>query len=475
MTEIKSGDSNPRVKVPHAFVILTFCITVMSIATYFIPAGSYDKVLNDKGINVVDPSTFHVIESTPVSFMQYFTAIPRGFVEASWVVALTLFVGCGFAVVQKIGIIPAGIEHLAKKYENKGVMIIPLLMFVFALTDAFIGTPELCVVYIPIILPLILRLGFDSITACAVALCGSAAGFSAALTNPFTIVIGQNISGLPLYSGWQFRICTFVVTWAVGVFYVMRYAKKVKNDPIASAVYHEDLEKRQKFIAQAQSYEGGLKLNARQRLAGYFSVAMLGIMLLGIILLKWDVPEMCAIFLFIGIGAGIIAKMNLDDICNQLVVGCQEMMIGALVIGFARGISVVMHDGQIIYTVVHGLASVLGNIPSSMTVIGIFVSVTLLNFLIPSGSGKAVVLFPILSPLADIVGITRQTAVIAYQFGDGFTNVIWPTNGTFMASLMLGGVPWPKWARFYLPLYALWTITSITFLLIAQSIRLGPF
>jgi len=464
-----------KFKVPHAFVILAFCITVMSIVTYFIPAGMYDRITNADGTMVVDPNSFHIVESTPVTLMQFFTAIPRGYVEAAWVVALTLFVGCGFAVVQKIGVIPAGIEHLAKKYEKKGVMVIPVLMFIFALCDAFIGTPELCVVYVPIVLPLMLRLGFDSVTACAVVLCGSAAGFSAALTNPFTIVIGQNICGLPLYSGWQFRIITFIVTWAIGVAYVIRYAKKVQSKPEISSVYEEDIPKRQRFLAEAMKYEGGLTLGLRQKIAGFYSVALLAVMLVGIISFKWDVPEMCAVFLFIGIGAGVIAGMDLDDLCETLIAGCQDMMIGALVIGVARGISVVMNDGQIIDTIVHGLASLLQNVPAALTVIAVLIAVTFLNFLIPSGSGKAVVLFPILSPLSDIIGITRQTAVVAYQFGDGFTNYFWPTSGYFMATLAIGGVAWQKWARFYVPLLCAWLGSSTIFLLIAQFIKLGPF
>ena len=246
-----------KLKVPHAFVILTFCIAVMSILTYVIPAGVYDMVPGAAGNTVVDPDSFHVVESTPVTFMQFLTAIPRGFVEAGWVVAMTIFVGCGFRVVEKIGVIPAGIEYLAKKYEKRGTAVIPLLMFIFALCDAFIGMPELCIVYVPIVLPLMMRLGFDSITARATVLCGSAAGFSAALTNPFTIVIGQNISGLPLYSGWQFRIVTFIVMWLIGVLFVLRYAKKIQKDPKRSETYEEDLPRRKKFIEEAMQYENG--------------------------------------------------------------------------------------------------------------------------------------------------------------------------------------------------------------------------
>ncbi|MEJ8547602.1 YfcC family protein [Brevibacillus borstelensis] len=462
-------------KMPHAFVILTFCIMIMSIVTHFIPAGIYDRIENADGIMVVNPDTFHVIESTPVTFMQFFTSIPRGFVDAGWVVALTLFVGSGFAVVQKINVIPAGINYLAKKYEKKGIWVIPVLMFIFALTDAFIGTPELCIVYVPIILPLMLRLGFDSITACAVALCGSAAGFSAALTNPFTIAIGQKISGLPLYSGWQFRIITFVVTLTIAIIYVMRYARKVQKSPETSSMYHDDIEKRNRYIQEANLVSDDLQLSFRQKLAGIYSIIMLGIMLAGIILLKWDVPEMCAMFLAIGVGAGLIAGLKMDELCDTLIVGCQSMMIGALIIGVARGISVVMNDGQIIDTVVHSMATVLTDIPSSFTVLGILVAVTLLNFLVPSGSGKAVVLFPILAPLSDILGLTRQTSVLAYQFGDGFTNYFWPTSGYFMAAILIAGVSWSKWIRFYTPLLCFWLCSSIVFLLIAQFIKFGPF
>lgn len=463
-----------KIKVPHAFVILTFCITVMSILTHFIPAGTYSSIVNADGTKVVDPNSFHLIQSTPVTLMQFFTAIPRGFVEAGWVVALTLFVGSGFMVVQKIGVIPYGIDYIATKYRDKGIKIIPIFMFVFALCDAFIGTPELCIVYLPIVMPLMLRLGFDSITACATVLCGSASGFSAALTNPFTIVIGQKISGLPLYSGWQFRIATFVVTYLIGVTYVLSYARKVRNQPELSSMYEEDCIKREKY--QEDFGKNPVKqLDQRQKLAGIFSVAILAVMLYGIIFLKWDVPEMCAAFLVIGVGAGLIAGMEMNNLCDTMVAGCADMMMGALVIGVARGISVVMNDGKIVHTVVHALASILTNVPASLTIIVVLFIITLLNFLIPSGSGKAVVLFPILAPLSDILGITRQTSVIAYQFGDGFTNYLWPTSGYFMATLSIGGVEWPKWVKFYLPLFFRWLISSVAFLLIAQYIHLGPF
>ncbi len=462
-------------KVPHAFVILLMTITVVSLLTYIIPSGEYVRTPNAEGIMIAEANSYHLIEDQTVSLMQFLTAIPRGFVEAGWIIAMTFFVGAAFEVVKKIGLIPAMIESMASRYATRGIWAIPVLMFVFALIDSIIGTPELVVVYIPIVLPLMIRLGFDSITACAVVLCGSAAGFSAALTNPFTIAIGQKLSGLPLYSGWRFRVVTFIVTFGIGAIYVMRYASKIQKDPSISATYEDDAAKRAMYLQGETSKNNKVVLDIRQKIAGVYSLGMMAMMLIGIIVLKWDLPEMSAMFLAVGVGAGLIVKMDVNELCETLIVGFQEMVIGAMVIGASRAISVVMTDSQIIDSVVHGLATVLTNLPGSVMILGILVAVSFLNFLIPSGSGKAVVLFPILAPLADLVGITRQTAVVAYQFGDGFTNYLWPTVGYFMAALAIGGVSWQKWAKFYLPLFGLWLCSSTAFLFIAQFIKLGPF
>ncbi len=462
-------------KLPHPFVILVFVIAVMSVLTHIIPAGVYDRVVNDVGVKVVDPTTFHYVTSTPVSVIQFLTSIPRGFVEAAWIVAMTLFVGAGFSVIQKIGVIPAMIEKLANKFKNGNLTIVPILLFVFALIDSFIGTPELMIVYIPIIVPLMLRLGFDSITACAVVICGSASGFSAALTNPFTIAIGQKLCGLPLYSGWEFRIFTFTITWLIGTFYVLRYARKVIKNPEKSPLYEHDQRRRQELQAALQESNTNYNLTKTQKIAGIYALGMFILMIAGIVMYNWDMPEMCAIFLMIGVGAGLIVRMNLDDLCQVLIEGCQDMMIGALVIGLSRSISVVMTDGQITDTIVNAIAVVLTNIPTELAIIGVLLAVTILNFFIPSGSGKAVVLFPILAPLADVLHITRQTMILTYQFGDGFTKDLFPTSGYFMAAISLAGVPWSKWAKFYFPLVCIWFMSSFGLLLIAKYINYGPF
>lgn len=462
-------------KMPHPFVILTFVIALMALLTHFIPAGSYERVVNKMGVEVLDPDTFQLVASTPVTIMQFFTSIPRGFVEAGWVIALCFFVGAAFEVITKIGLIPSMMESLVAKFKDKGIMIIPILVFIFAIIDAFIGTPELIIVYIPIVLPIMLRLGFDSITGVAVVLCGSAAGFSAGITNPFTIAIGQKLSGLPLYSGWEFRIVILFITYLIAVLYTMYYARKIQKNPMKSPMYYQDLEKRKEIIERSKNSNVSQMLNVRQKIAGFYSIGLFALMIFGMIALKWDLPEMCASFIAIGVGAALITKMDIDTMSDTLVIGAQNMMVGALVIGISRGISVVMTDGQIIDTVVHVLSSGLTQLPQGFTIIGVLIAVTLLNFLIPSGSGKAVMLFPVLAPLADVIGVTRQTMVTTFQLGDGFTLYLWPTVGFFMAALALADVSWSKWVRFYVPLAVIFLVMSAIYLLVAQAINYGPF
>lgn len=471
MSNKNAAGTKKPFKMPHPFVMLVVIIILVSIATYFIPTGVYDRVVNEAGKSVVDPNSYHAVEKTPVTFMQLITSIHRGFTSAGSIIAMTIIVGGAIEILKKTGIIIAGVEFLAKKFTNNATLVIPVLMFVFAAIDAFIGMPEFCIIYLPIVMPLMIRLGFDSITAMATVLLGSTAGFTAALTNPFTIAIGQNISGLPLYSGFGYRLITFVVIYAIGAVYVMRYGKKVRLNPQSSSMYEEDFEKRQEVSQVAAS----TKLNLRQKLAAVYSAAMFVTLFVLLIKLGWDIPEMSAMFLLLGVGAGIIAGLKMDEMCSAFVTGCRGMIYGAMIVAIGRGITVVMSDGNITDAVVHGLATLLTNMPPALTVLGIFLAVTIFNFFMASGSGKAVIFFPLLVPLADVLGITRQTVVLAYQFGDGFTNTMWPTAGTLNACLGIAGIPWQKWAKFYFPLICVWYAVASVFLLIAQAISWGPF
>lgn len=411
-------EKKKKFEVPHTMIIMFGCIVFVAILTYILPAGIYDRMTNEAGTTIIDPNSYHVIDASPVSFFGLFASIAKGFSETASIIMMTFACSAAVMVLRRIEVIDAAIEFLAKKFENKGVLAIPVLMLIFAMIDSFIGMSELCIIYLPIIMPLIFRLGFDSMTAMAVVSLGTVAGFTAALTNPYTTAISQKMCELPLYSGWEYRLLIFAVLVISGSLYVMRYAKKITANPEASPVYVEDQTTRLKYTSIKSEHALGL----RQKLSGFFAVGCFVFVIYGIIAFSWDIPEMSGMFLIMGVGAGIISGMK-----------------------------------------------------SKLTIIGMFLLITMLNFFVSSGSGKAVILMPILAPLADLCGITRQTAILAYQFGDGFTNKFWPTNGLTGACLGMAGISYGKWARFYLPLLGIWCVFGGIFLVVAQMINYGPF
>ena len=441
-------------KMPHAFAILTLVIAIMCIVTWIIPAGVYQRMEGPDGRMIVNPDSFAYVENTPVGLGGFLLAIPTALSQSVNIIMFTLLIGSAITVVNQIGILPLGIEVLANTFKDKGVWLLPILMFAIALCDALIGTSELCLLWVPLLLPLILEVGFDSMTAIGTVFVASAVGFTAALTNPFSIAIPQNIVGLPLYSGIGFRAVTFVFFFVVVSAYGLRYAGKIKKDPTKSMTYHEDMEK---------------------KAAGIFAALVLAYMIYGLLRLGWDMPEMSACCIVIAAGAGLISGFGVNKTCDAIVDGCKDMMLGALLIGVATAVSVVMTQGQILDTIVHGLAQVLQSLPAGVAIIGILISVTLLNLFIGSASGKAVAIFPIISPLASLLGITQQSAVLAYQFGDGFTNYIWPTSGMMWGCLGMAGVSYKKWCKFYIPILLIFIIMAVIFLLISQAIQYGPF
>lgn len=461
-------------KMPHAFVILVFVIAIMSVATHFIPAGAYDRIAGVDGRMLVNPDSYHMIESTPIGISDFLMAIPNGLSNSADLIFFTLLIGSAVAVINKIGVLPAGMDALTNKFKNRGILLIPIIMFFIATCDSLIGMCELCLLYVPLLLPLMIKMNFDSVTALATVFCASAAGFTAALTNPFSIVISQKIVGLPLYSGIGFRMVTFAAFLSVSMLYVTHYASKVLKNPEASLTYKEDQEKRERILKEADAVKKE-KLDGRTKFAGMFALGVFVFMIFGLIKFGWDLPQMSACCIIIGVGADIISGCGINNTCDYMVTGCCDMMLGALMVGIARAVSVVMTQGQILDTVVHKLASLLNGLPASATIIGIFLIITLLNFFIGSASGKAIALFPIISPLASVLGITQQTAVLAYQFGDGFTNYIWPTSGWMWGCLGMAGVSYQKWCRFYIPLLLIFVVMASIILIIAHTIQFGPF
>lgn len=458
-----------RFEMPHIYVILFVFTAIAAILTHFIPAGKYDRVPGPSGRTTIDPESFRVIESNPLGLVDFMLAIPNGLREASMVVFFTFIIGGMFMVIRRTGIIEVAVDKLTRRFSERSIVLIPVLMITFAVIATLIGTQELALVYVPVILPLMIALRFDSVTAAAVALCATTAGFTAGVLNPINTGLGQQLADLPVYSGMGLRGLMFVAITLAGVAYVMRYAIKVRNTPETSLM-HGDLkeeEKQHRYLHAVD--EGALSFTSRQRWAGLTALTFFGVLVWGVLERKWFMMEMSGLFVIMGVVVGLVAGLKAGEICEGFNEGFRDVLVGAMICGIARAVAVMLEQGQIMDTLVHGLGELVGGMPSMFSAIGMFIAQLGFNFVIPSGSGQALVTMPIMAPLSDLIGVTRQTAVLAYQLGDGLSNILYPTSGYFMATLALAGVGWDRWVRFFLPLFGIWIAIALAFLVFAQS------
>lgn len=458
--------SKKKFKMPHIYVILFIFGVIATLATYIVPSGEFKRIKGPEGREMVDADSFHYITSAPVSIVDFISIIPRGLIEAGEIVFFTLIIGGMFMVLRRTGIIEIAVDNLARRFIYKSIFIIPVLTTVFAIVATLIGTAELSLVYIPVIIPLIIALGYDSITATAIALCGTVVGFTVGVLNPINTGLAQKLSGIPVFSGIGLRIVLFIVVLAITIIFIMRYARKVQKQPTLSSVYEDDSEKRELY--QHITEHAPSKATTRQKWGIAVIFAFLIILVYGVTTQGWFMIEMAGLFIFMGVIVGYVSGLSMQTICEAFNDGFKDVLMGAIIVGLARSIAVVLEDGKIMDTIVHGLGSAIDGTTPTIAVIGMYAVQMLINFIISSGSGQALVTMPIMAPLSDMLGITRQTAVLAFQLGDGFTHIFYPTSGYFMAALAIGGVSYTKWIRFFFPLFIIWAIISIITLMIAQ-------
>lgn len=463
-------EKKKKFQMPHIYVILFTFSALAAIATYFVPAGEFERIPGPDGRETVDPNSFTQIDSSPVGIIDFLTVIPRGLIDAGEIVFFTFIVGGMFMVLRTTGIIEIIVDRLANKFAKRSILLIPILTTVFAIIATLIGTPELSLVYIPVIMPLMIALGYDSIVAAGIALMGTVIGFTAGVLNPINVGLSQTIVGLPTFSGIGLRIVLLIVILTVGILFLMRYAKKVQDNPIKnSLVYEEDAEKRKLY--KHQNDIEARSMNTRQKLGSIAALLFLAALVYGVLGHGWFMVEMAGLFIFMGIVVGLISGLNATEISEAFTKGFREVLMGAIIIGLARSVAVVLEDGRIMDTIVNSLGSVVGELPSVLGAVGMFLAQLTINFVIPSGSGQALVTMPIMGPLADIIGVTRQTAVLAFQIGDGFAHILYPTSGYFMAALVIAGVSWQKWIRFYMPVFLVLSGIGVVALIFAQLVQ----
>ena len=427
---------------PHTLVIIASIVLLASILTYIVPAGEYDRAEKDGRLMVV-PGTYHFVEKTPVTLMELFSSIPRGMQQTAWISFLVFIVGGTFSMIENTGAIQSVLGKIMRSSKGKDWVLIPFIVFAFSLSPTFIGTMEAYLAFIPIGILFARTLGFDALVGISIVLAAGNAGLASAITNPFTAATAQQIIGLPVYSAMPLRIVAFVLFNISVSFWTIRYAIKIKKDPKKSIIY--DLEQSAKDIEIKELPE----LNKK-------SMAILLVVLVGMAVVirgaitgqmnfKTEVP---AIFLMMFIVVGIISRYSVNRMANEFVDGAKKMVMGVMVVGFARGISIVLTDGQIIDTLVYALSSLLVGLPTVFGALAMYVIQIVINTFIISGAGQAAATIPIMSPLGDVIGVTQQTVVSAFQYGDGITNLILPMSPATMGAIAFAGISYPKYVKF---------------------------
>ena len=427
-------------KLPHTYVIIAAVIVLCAVLTWFVPGGQY--ITADDGT-----LSYQEMESAPQTW-QVFSAIYNGFVKQAGIIIFILVVGGAFWLLNATGAVDAGIRQLIARIGTKDKAVLVTLTLLCSLGGAVFGMSEEAIPFVGIVVPLVVSMGYDAIMGLLVVYVASNIGFSSAFLNPFTVGIAQGMADLPPFSGMGYRIFCWAFLTTLLCIFVVFYAKKTRKAPQERAVINAD------------------KLSPRQ--AWILLVLFLTVVALiaGVTLRGWYMPEITGLFLAMGILCGIISGFSANRIADELIAGARDILSAALVVGFASGIIIILQDGRIVDSILHGMQESLDGTGEASSLAAMYGIQAVINFLIPSATAKAAITIPIMAPFSDLVGVSRQAMVLAFQFGDGFTNMITPTSGVLMAALAMARVPYEKWAK--------WIWKGVAVLLLLGLILLLP-
>lgn len=457
-------------KLPDTLVIIFMIMFGVTILTWVVPAGAYERTTL-KGREVIDPDSFRYTENNPQNLFDLFKAPIEGFQSASQIIAFILIVGGAFQILNKTGAVHAALSNLvsfSRKNPKAKKWVVPVLVILFSIAGATFGMSEEVLVFILITIPLAHSLGYDTLMGIAIPFVGAGAGFAGAFANPFTIGIAQGIVDLPPFSGWEYRLIVWCAFTLVTALFLAWYAAKLEKDP--SIGFYNKKAKEQK------EEQTNVVMSKSHKLILLIFAFTLFMLIYGINHYDWYINEIAALFLIMGVVAGLISHLKISEMIQALTEGAKDMVVAALVIALSKGILILASDGTIIDTILHTVAGLANNLPKAVSVQVMFFIQSFINFFIPSGSGQAALTMPIMGPLSDLLGITRQTAVLAYQFGDGLSNLIIPTSGVTMGVLSIAKVPYERWLKWMMPLFVLLTITAMVLLLGPVLLfHYGPF
>ncbi|MCC2972732.1 YfcC family protein [Massilia sp. IC2-476] len=452
-----------RLRMPNTFVLLFAILALIALATWFVPGGKYDTHLVD-GRQLVDPASFHYVDSNPQGLVALLKAPIRGFVESAQIIGFVLFVGGAFAVLQRTEAIDTAIRSIARAHTRSQLvrtLLIPVFVTLFSLGGATFGMNEEVIPFILIFVPLALALGYDTVTGVSIPFLGSQVGFGAAFLNPFNVGIAQGIAGVPVFSGMGYRLVVWASATLVTVLFLMWYAARVKRNPALSPTYVLDQTRRQE-LPDLSAHEHERMTGRHGAVLAIFALT-LGAMVVGVVQYGWFIDEIAALFLAMAIVVGLVGRLGADDWVASFMQGVKDLAPTALVIAIARATMVIARDAHIIDTMLHELMPLVQSSHPVFAAQKMYLIQSVINFFIHSGSGQAALTMPIMAPLADLVGVSRQTAILAFQLGELSTPMI-PTSGITVGVLALARIPWLTWAKWMILLQLIYLVLSLLLL-----------
>ena len=454
------------------FLIFSIMLAVAAL-TWLVPAGQYDRVEKD-GRTYAVAGSFHTVDAAPQGIGQALQAPIKGFAQCAEIIAFILVVGALFTVIERTGAVNTLIKKVSfffARHPKYRVFFIPACMFLFSLCGAVFGMEEETLIFIPIFIPLALSLGYDTLVGMAIPFIGAFTGFSSAFVNPFTVGIAQTIAQLPMYSGWEYRVVVwFIFTSVVAAFFTW-YGEKIRKHPSKSMTAKMDVVRRAELnIVNDVVVDETFRLTRAHKLVFLSFAAGMGVLFYGIVKYQWYMTEIAAVFLGVTIAAAYFGKLKLNETTDAILAGAQSMIGVAVLMALARSIVIIAADGRILDTFLHSMTQGLGNLHPILASQAMFGVQTLLNVFIASGSGQAVLTMPIMIPLGDLVDVSRQTVILAYQFGEGWGNPIIPTAAVTVGALALAGISYTAWVKWFMKLEVILIALSLLLLIPAYYI-----
>ena len=435
-----------KLKVPNTYVIIAVIIALCAVLTWLVPGGQYVKAEDGT-------LSYEAVDAVPQTW-QVLSAVYHGFVKQAGIIVFILVVGGAFWLLNATGAVEVGIQRFIARIGKRDILVLVALTVLFSLAGAVFGMSEETIPFVGIVVPLVVSMGYDAFMGMLVVYVASNVGFSSAFLNPFTVGIAQGMADLPLFSGMGYRLFCWAFLTLLMVVFVCFYARRTKKDIVISSDAAGGVEKSATPLTKRQAW--------------ILVVLLLTVvaLIVGVTCWEWYMPEITGLFLGMGIVCGIIAGFSANKIADELIAGARDILSAALVVGFASGIIVILQDGKVVDSILHGMQEGLDGSSPVASLSAMYGIQALINFIIPSATAKAAITIPIMAPFADMVGVSRQAMVLAFQFGDGFTNMVTPTSGVLVAALAMARIPYAKWVK--------WVWKGVLVLLVLGLLLLLP-